>query len=165
MICYRNVRRLSVTCVCACAALSMGAAESRADVSTLGPGWMVTANSFPTHIAPGAPGAIVVNVMNVGAGPSSGAITLTDVLPPGVTAVEAGELEAHKGLGGDGIAEIGHSFWRCAGNGPGSPPNVDGADVVSCTNTSELESIAGGGGNPGSLEGAHPDPQVAISIN
>jgi hypothetical protein len=112
-----------------------------------GPGWELTANSYPTNLPPGETGTIVVSVMNVGAGSSSGAVTVTDTLPPNVKATEAGELERLTGIGG-GPTRITHSEWDCTGNGGGST-GVEGASVVTCTNDPVgMPSLAGGGGNP-----------------
>jgi hypothetical protein len=150
---------IALVAVSACFAGSLAASAS---ASTAGPGWELTANSFPTNLSPGGSGAIVINVLNVGASQSEGTVTMTDVLPPGVTALEAGELtgEGLKGFS-NGIAEIGSVFWHCTGNGPGGSPAVAGATIVTCTSTLE---IAGGGANPGRATGAHPDPQVAIKV-
>jgi hypothetical protein len=119
-----------------------------------------------TQATEGSPsGVVVVDVMNIGAGASGGPITVTDTLPPGVTAIEAGE-------GGFSYfsatlppsIKIHHAFWDCTGNGPGG--GVEGANVVTCTNNeATMPSIAGGGGNPGTREGPYPAPQVFISVN
>jgi hypothetical protein len=72
------------------------------------PGWEVTSTTFPTNLAPGGTGHIEVNVYNVGAESSSGTVTVTDVLPPGVIATEAGDIQ-------NGLAEeIGeYGLWDC----------------------------------------------------
>jgi uncharacterized repeat protein (TIGR01451 family) len=131
-----------------------------------GPGWMLTANSYPTNMEPGGKGAIVVNVMNIGAGASTGTVTVTDTLPPGVTAIAAGASEGFGLLGGSGEVQIESSaFWECTGNGPGAAPAVTGASVVTCrSEPAFLSSIAGGGGNPGDTERPYPDPSVAIKV-
>jgi hypothetical protein len=127
-----------------------------------GPGWMLTAKSYPTNMAPGGTGGILVNVMNVGAGASTGTITVTDTLPEGVTAIEAGEGR-QRFLGGG--LQVGHSFWVCTGNGQGAAPKVEGASVVTCTNDpANLSSIAGGLGAPGDKEGPYPDPRIGIKV-
>jgi hypothetical protein len=127
--------------VCACGPLSASALAQ--------PGWMMTGHSDPTAMPPGGSSYIVLNVMNVGDSASRGQITMTDTLPEGVTAEEAGTL------GYIGFAEErstlpvdeSERFWHCTGNGPGG---VSGATVVRCT--SEL-SYEGGGGFPGTTEG------------
>ncbi|MGH2853236.1 MAG: hypothetical protein ACRDLF_03475, partial [Solirubrobacteraceae bacterium] len=132
-----------------------------------GPGWMLTADTYPTALAPGGIGTIVVSVMNVGAAPSAGTITVTYTLPPGVTAEEAGELvklgfEISSSSEKNSV-KIHHSDWDCTGNGPGGV--VAGATVVTCTNNlGNLPSIEGGGGNPGTAEGANPVPQIGIKV-
>jgi hypothetical protein len=140
-----------------------GLPSASASPITPGAGWELTANSFPTNLPPGGSGAIVVNVLNVGAASSNGVVTVTDTLPPGVTATEAGELESLKGFG-NGIAEIGHALWDCTISATHS--------VVTCTNDPEnMPHLAGGGGNPGhnldkniTEEGPYLDPQLAIAV-
>ena len=76
---------------------AVGSSSAFALASTeAGPGWMLTANDYPTAMAPGGEGTVVLNVMNVGAAASSGRITVTDTLPSGVSAVgsrRAGRLQ------------------------------------------------------------------------
>src|SRR3981081_3873529 len=128
-------------------ALSVLAAPVHAEIP--GPGWELTATTFPTNLRPGGGGTIDVNVFNVGAVASSGTITVTDALPEGVIASEAGEL--HFAAGEPEAPFITNTFWECAGNGPGKA--VAGATVVTCTNTAELSPLAGGGGLPNSRPG------------
>jgi hypothetical protein len=125
-----------------------------------GPGWMLTANDYPTAMAPGGEGTVVLSVINIGAAASSGRITVTDSLPAGVTAEEAGELGGFAFFG-NGAPSIHNEYWSCNGNGL---TGVLGASVVSCTNTENLSSIPGGGGNPGTPRGEHPVPQIAIKV-
>jgi hypothetical protein len=90
------------------------------------PGWKVNGRTFPSFLKPGAEGLIAIHVHNVGAQPSSGPITLTDTLPPGVVELEAGRLVSQLG--------ILHEGWECSG-----------VTVVTCvTNTSELPEIGPG---------------------
>ncbi|MGA9285287.1 MAG: hypothetical protein WBV85_07575 [Solirubrobacteraceae bacterium] len=106
--------------------------------------------------------------MNVGAGASAGPITVTDTLPSGVTATEAGATNGFGFLGGSGQGELGiesSAFWECAGNGSGAARGVVGANIVTCKNREDsLPSIAGGGGNPGDTELPYPDPPIAIKV-
>jgi hypothetical protein len=76
-----------------------------------------------------AGGALELNVYNVGAAPSTGQVTVTDTLPAGVLATRAGDVQ-------DGATSIigQHGLWDCTGTGPGPPPGVEGASVVTCTN-------------------------------
>jgi len=157
----RRSRSLGTPVVVILAVLAFGAGSASAE--TPGPGWALTATTYPTALPPGGSGVIVVNVMNVGAVDSHGTVTVTDTLPPGVTAEEAGELRVLGGIGvGEGKVIIKDSFWHCTGNGGGP---VVGASVVTCTNDPEnLPRIAGGGGNPGSAKGTNPIPQVAVRV-
>lgn len=135
-------------------------------------GWEVTGRSYPTRLsstvaaAPRVSGTIGIDVFNVGGAASHGRITVTDTLPAGVRAVDAGELgELVKGGGIE--PTIGHSLWVCTGNGPGLPPSLREATVVTCTNSSErLSEIAGGGGAPTHVTNVpHPQPTIGISVD
>lgn len=53
------------------------------------PSIRLTYRTIPTHIAPGGEGTIVVQAINLGAAPASGAYTLTDTLPEGLKIEEA----------------------------------------------------------------------------
>jgi hypothetical protein len=85
-----------------------------------GTGWEVTSTASPTDLPPGGKGGIEINVYEVGDTPSAGPVTVTDVLPEGVTATEAGDIQEplDEGIGGDGL-------WDCSGTG---------TRVVTCTN-------------------------------
>jgi hypothetical protein len=112
-----------------------------------GPGWEITSHSLPTTLPPGSNGLIYLDIINVGAANSEEgkSITVTDVLPEGVTATDAGTL------GGSG--ELSHSpqFWDCMGT-----------SVVRCTSDpANLPSIAGGGGLPGIFSNY---PQIGIDV-
>ena len=141
------------------ACLFLGAS---AGALTAGPGWELTANTFPTSMPPGGTGWIVVNVMNVGAGESNGPITVTDTLPSGVTALQAGNGRL-KIFGLE--PALGSSEWKCVGVGGANAPEISGAKTISCTNDPRnLPSIAGGGGNPGSEESPGADPQLLVKV-
>lgn len=102
-----------------------------------GVGWHVTSTVYPTDLSPTAvyqtffgprKGAIEVKVQNIGDTLSSGPITVTDVLPEGVTATEAGGIQIPfvQGIGEEG-------FWNCSGVG---------TRVVTCvSNPENLPSI------------------------
>ncbi len=125
-------------------------------------GWALTASTDPSSIAPGGTGTVVINVVNIGAASSTGVVTVTDTLPRGVTAKEAGDFLV---LGGDGtLLTTDHEDWNCAGNGPGDA--VKGASTVTCTNNpATMPAIAGGGGNINS-SGDRPyrDAQIGIVV-
>jgi hypothetical protein len=84
------------------------------------PGWEVTPTLYPSALQPGHQGYILLTIYNVGRGPSSGAITVTDKLPQGVTATEAGYVNEPFGTA-NGL-EVSPQ-WECS---VGS--------VVTCTN-------------------------------
>ena len=133
-----------------------------ANAYTAGPGWELTANTLPTSMPPGGTGVVLVNVVNIGAGESKGQITITDTLPSGVTALEAGN--GHLDIFGLGPS-LGNAYWKCVGIGNSNAPEVGGAKVISCTNDPQnLPSIVGGGGNPGGEESPGVDPQLLIKV-
>jgi hypothetical protein len=75
----------------------------------------------------GAPsGTLEVNVYNIGAEFSHGTITVTDQLPPGIVATEAGDDQTDNyPIGAKGL-------WSCSGIG---------TSIVTCTNTALLPSL------------------------
>jgi hypothetical protein len=91
------------------------------------PGWAITSTTYPTVLQPESIGHIELDVYNVGAEPSSGPLTVTDVLPPGLIATEAGDLQV---LPTEVIGELG--LWNCGGIG---------TSVVTCTNSARLPHI------------------------
>jgi hypothetical protein len=109
-------------------------------------------------------GMVGIEVFNVGAGASTGPITVTDTLPPGVRAKEAGQFRGF-GFGGFGVDPIiKQGSWTCSGNGSGASPSVAGATIVSCTDT---EGFQGGGGQPtynNSAELNNPQPVIGITV-
>ena len=127
-----------------------------------GPGWALTGRTYPTNLAPGAQGSVVVDVFNIGAAGSKGKVTITDVLPPGVTATKAGELIR---LRTGNEPETGDELWVCAGNGLAPAPRVAGATVVTCTNNPEnMPSIAGGGGHPDRRDTPNHEPELVVGV-
>jgi hypothetical protein len=109
------------------------------------PGWEVTSTTFPTNIAPsGGTGFLELSVYNIGAEPSGGgprAVTVTDVLPKGVVATEAGDVQngTNQQIGEDGL-------WECTGNAPGEalPRKTtvfEPATVVTCVNSEALPTL------------------------
>jgi uncharacterized repeat protein (TIGR01451 family) len=112
-----------------------------------GPGWELTAHSLPTNLPPGGTGIIAVNVFNIGAASSNGTVTVTDVLPPGMTATDAGLIRA----GGESIS---HELWDCSGT-----------TVVTCTSDpTAMPTLAGGGGGPRDDGGPLLSPQIGIAV-
>lgn len=116
-------------------------------------GWGLDAFTDPGYLRPGGQGVIVVRVLNDGATDSEGQVTVTDTLPPGVTATvaHADERGTHE-VGPDEArpnetVEEYQEAWICSGDGPGGA--VAGAHVVSCVNNPlVMPKITGGGGTP-----------------
>jgi hypothetical protein len=116
-----------------------------------------------------ASGTIGVDVFNIGAAPSNGTITVTDTLPGGVKAKEAGALLSPGFFGTNfGVAPaLEPGVWDCTGNGPGPTPHVAGASVVTCVNDpTRLPYISGGGGTLtfGNEEAGNREPTIGIAV-
>jgi hypothetical protein len=122
-------RNLAVGTVLAIGVLFLALPPLAGAAEAPGAGWELTSTMFPTNIAPGGgTGALEVDVFNVGAARSEGPVTVTDTLPAGLVAVEAGDVQTTS-VGGQVV--IGASgFWDCSGDGGGP---VEGASVVTCT--------------------------------
>jgi hypothetical protein len=105
--------------------IGMGAAPAYASTSPEEPGtgWEVTSDTYPTHVRSGGKAYLEVNVYNTGAKPSVGPVTVTDVLPEGVTATVAGDhqIGPEESIGG-------LNLWDCGGIG---------TSVVTCTSNRE----------------------------
>jgi hypothetical protein len=130
-----------------------------AGASTPQAGWALSARNYPTSMDPGSHGTMKIDVSNVGAVASNGTITVTDTLPRDVTATNAGELHPRSSEDPEHPG-IGHELWACTiATGP------DANSVVSCTNTSELPGLAGGGGHPNLASKPLLQPQIGIAIS
>lgn len=99
---------VALTLTCVANVLVEGAAAS---TNAPRPGWELTASSYPTNLQPGGTGLIVVHVFNVGAASSNGTVTVTDTLPPGLTATKAGEIKSF--LAKNPLSSIRKSAIRC----------------------------------------------------
>jgi uncharacterized repeat protein (TIGR01451 family) len=86
----RSWRALHATAIAAAALLTAFILASASQAAVTAPGWEVTAIANPTHLPPGGQGYLVLRIHNVGKAPSSGPVTVTDTLPPGMVATEAG---------------------------------------------------------------------------
>jgi hypothetical protein len=122
------------------------------------PGWMLNASTFPSMLPAGGEGEIMVNVVNIGASASSGAVTVTDVLPRGTTATSAGDL-----LGPTlPPYEFKNRHWLCA-----ITAGAEENSVVTCVNNLEGEEgmprLAGGGGGPNN-RGTNLDQRIGIGV-
>ena len=71
-------------------ALLMGAliGASSASAQTPKPYWQLSSSPAPANLTPGAKGKIIVTASNLGDAVTSGAITVTDKLPPGLKAIQ-----------------------------------------------------------------------------
>jgi hypothetical protein len=167
---FRRAALLALTPIvlAACAALA-STALAASDV-----GWEVMSNSFPAHLPPGGKGTVEIALFNTGAGVPQGQVRVTDVLPQGLTAVAAGELEVsgdvdHIGVGRPILTSAGGGEWECAGIG---------TNVVTCTAepgtpTSHVAEGGAGAGypmyvgievsiEPGAVEGSRPNSVTVL---
>jgi hypothetical protein len=130
-----------------CVTFLFFASVGLARAETPAPGWMLTATNYPSVLAPSGQGRVEIELYNVGAAPSHGSITVTDKLPPGITA--RGEAGAPVGEEKESDTIV-PGIWNCKGNGglPGEEL-VQGANEVTCTNDlANLPAMQGGGGVP-----------------
>jgi hypothetical protein len=126
-----------------------------------GVGWEATSSVYPSVLAPGGSGTVVVAPYDVGAADSVGLVTVVDTLPAGVTAVAAGKLEK---LPPDEHGEspvLNGAVWECAID-PGSLEN----SVVTCYSSPSL-SITGGAGTWTGLggTGAGVQPRIGMVVD
>jgi hypothetical protein len=130
-----------------------------------GPGWEITSTTLPTNLKPsGGKGVLVLHPLNVGAASSSGPVTVIDTLPPGVIAIEAGEIGQ---IHGPSVIEpdIGHSLWKCE-IAPVNKGSEEESSLVTCHNTALLPSITGGGGpaTPVNSVAQGHQPMIGIKV-
>jgi hypothetical protein len=170
---YRALLRLMPVLIALCAVATLHASVA---LAAPGAGWEVVSNARPTNLPPGGRGFIEIDVFNIGAGAPHGRVTVTDVLPAGVSATDAGALAegeydnlgTHIGLG-RGIFPPGSAAeqWECSGT-----------QIVTCTAEPDSPTfpVAGGGAGagrpmflgiavtvaPGESEGAHAN-QVTVA--
>ena len=83
-----------------------------------GPRWEIDSLANST-VAAGGQLDYLLQVENLGGADTEGEVTLTATLPVGVTGVAF--------ISGEGAS------FGCVGDGPGGPPGVEGASVVTCT--------------------------------
>ncbi len=104
---------------------ALAIASASAQASVAGTGWEATTFAYPSHLPPGGTGRIDVEIVNMGALPATGNITVTDTLPAGVTATAAGGGTEEEGPLGE--------EWVCTGTA-----------VVTCTGEAESPLLIGG---------------------
>jgi hypothetical protein len=107
-----------------------------------GVGWEVSTGTYPTNLEPGGSGLVYIHPLDIGAANSNGTVTVTDILPEGLTATGAG------GQGGQ-LTTISNA-WDCKGT-----------TVVTCTIESPL---AGGGGIPNGAGGSTTGILIAVKV-
>ncbi len=96
-------------------ALALALALTLAGPALAGPWWRISSRAAPTHLAPGSSGLVDVAVDDLGNSGVSGEgqeITITDVLPAGLSVSEAGAINAHRARVGN-RAEGEKAHWKC----------------------------------------------------
>ena len=126
--------------------------------STPAPGWGLFSFASPSNLPPGGVGVIQLDVMNNGAEASAGPVTVTDTLPPGVSAIKAGGLGNNEGgppsepvlvpvFGVDVLgpeeeeARYTGARWVCSGNGGGVRGVVGATDITCTSNPAFMPSV------------------------
>ncbi len=112
----RCPRRSLLALAALIAALVCSEAASAQAVAS--PWWQLSSRAAPTNLAPGSEGLLIVGGEDIGDTGVSGApspVTISDVLPPGLSAVSAEAVSPHRsytGYDGAGKAEE-QAFWSC----------------------------------------------------
>src|ERR1700722_5630377 len=130
----RTLCRVGAVALLAGCTSTVAVTGAQATGVTAAPGWEVNPTVYPSRLRTGHLGYILLAIYNVGGANSSGPVTVTDRLPTGVTATEAGyanepfvNSELEGGLGGG-------KQWNC----------TVGSTVECTNNTSKLPSIPAG---------------------
>src|ERR1700722_1685038 len=89
---HSTMRKFSMAMLVVSAALAVTVSVANAAPA---PGWEITSRLNPTHLAPGKEGMVVGEIYNTGAASSPSPVAMTDVLPPGLEAIEAGPLSEY----------------------------------------------------------------------
>jgi hypothetical protein len=105
---------------------------------TPAPGWEVTASAYPTYLVPGGSGVVMIELFNTGAKQSSGEVTVTDKLPPGLTATGTGGLETG-GIISEESAEISELQEEIEQNEGSIQPAGTQPRTWSCTGTTVVK--------------------------
>jgi hypothetical protein len=103
--------------------LSCALTATSASAATTSPWWRLTTSLRPASIAPGGEGTVVVQAMNLGNQPTSGAITLSDILPAGLKVQE-------QEVGGEMVPKV--SFFAFSKPGDLGPTSFLGHFLKYC---------------------------------
>jgi hypothetical protein len=143
-----TVKKPLLTLVAVCALLVLPVA---AQAETAGTGWEAFSSVYPTNLPPGGSGEIQLDIMNTGAKPSSGSITVTDTLPEGLEATKAGGMPL---IGANILGPEEEGRWFCIGrtvvtctSNPGALPSlpiVEAAGVNGTERVGIAVTVAGG---------------------
>ncbi|HTC72200.1 MAG TPA: hypothetical protein VK655_04885 [Solirubrobacteraceae bacterium] len=131
------------TRLCALVVAALTCAASATPAAAAPPLWKVETATLPAYLVPGGTGQYQLYVTNVSPTPSSGTVTVTDTLPPGVEAVSAGDIASL-------FVSLRSEFWHCAGT-----------QVVTCvSDATSLPSIT-----RDDWYGRHPDNELKNGSN
>jgi len=93
------------------ALFSAAAVAASADEGT---GWEAFVQAYPTDLHPGSGGTVQIDVMNTGATPSSGPITVTDTFPQGIGVTAAGGMHFDTlASEAEEVKQFGGVRWSC----------------------------------------------------
>jgi uncharacterized repeat protein (TIGR01451 family) len=142
---HKLTATLAITLLSAAASLTLSASPAAAAT----PWWHLTTHLRPANLAPGGEGTLVVQAVNLGNQPTSGPVTLSDVLPAGLKVKEE-EVE------GETIPQV--SFFAFSQQGDLGPTNFIGKLLEFCRTTSSSVACSTASQNPefGGLELIEP---------
>ena len=113
-----RTRRIARVCVPGCvvvAVLVFGWVWAPA-AALAGPWWRLSARAAPSYLAPGQTGLVDVSADDLGDEGVSGAsdrVTISDLLPAGLEASEAGAINAHRARAGNRGSAEEKAHWSC----------------------------------------------------
>jgi hypothetical protein len=141
---HANARMLFTVALAVCAAAVWGAPAARAAEET---GWEAFVQAYPTYLHPGGNGMIQIDLMNTGAKRSSGSITVTDILPRGVTATAAGGMiEDEVASEAEEVKTFGGVRWDCEATAIEVVPGVEVNEVACTSNPRYVNELPVGAG-------------------
>ncbi len=129
-------------------ALVLMVSAASASAAEPSPGWEVGSRAYPTNLKPGGKGIVMVQVFNTGAGSTSGTVTVTDTLPPGLEATEAGPVVPFGYISTEEVEEyeeLDEENEVAEGTGAIAPNSVEQLRVWNCSGTTVVTCTTGPG--------------------
>jgi uncharacterized repeat protein (TIGR01451 family) len=119
------------------------------------PAWSIVATSQPTNFAPGEPASYLINIVNVGSGPTDGSdVTITDTLPNGLTPTQcAGRIGSYSSCASSGQTVT----WTHTGVfEPGQTAELMAQLEVAPTAATAINTVSVSGGGAPTVTSAEP---------